>query len=369
MKFRRMTIVLTLVPLAALVVPLSWQHQTLRYPTASSPGTAVAEESDQGNRLPGIVAAAGFVEPVSDVVTVSASAAGRLDYLNVEEGQNLTAGAVVGEIENSDLKAELTSAEAELKIRQSELARLNAGARDQERGEAQAALRAAQATETFARVQLDRQKALVDKAVSRATLDQAQSDYDAAEAKRRALAEKLSLVEAPPRPEDVAIAEAQVQAAEARIASAKGLLEKTLIRSPMTGTVLRRYQKAGETMGLLPPTPIFQIADLSHLRVRAQVDEADVGRIEVGQKVFITADAYGNRRFPGHVSQVGLIMGRKNFRTDEPGERMDTNVLEAVIDLDPGVKMPVGLRVDVMFSERVDEARLTSTGTNDNHRD
>jgi HlyD family secretion protein len=293
------------------------------------------------------------------VITVSASAAGRLLYLKVEEGQSLHAGDIIGETENGDLKAGLAAAEADLKMRQSELARLNAGAREQERGQAGAALREAQATASLARIQLDRQqKLVVNKAVSQASLDQAQSDFEAADARRKALAEKLSLVEAPPRDEDIAIAQAQVDAAVAHIAAAQGMLDKTVIKSPIDGVVLRRYEKAGEMMALLPPTPIFEIADVSRLRVRAQIDEADVGRVALGQEVWVTADAYGQKRFRGHVSQVGLIMGPKKFRTDKPGERMDTNLLEAVVDLDPDVKMPIGLRVDVLFADQVSEAPL-----------
>ena len=360
MKLRNVVAALTLLPLVGLIIPLRLQHHGLRYPT-SAPGAAVAEEADNPARSARLIAAPGFVEPVSEVITVSASAAGRLLYLKAEEGQSLNKGDLVGEIENGDLKAELAAVEADLKIRQSELARLNAGAREQERGQAAAALREAQATASLARVQLDRQKLLVDKAISRATLDQAQGDFDAADARRKALAEKLSLVEAPPRPEDIAIAQAQVDAAVARIAAAQGLLDKTILKSPINGVVLRHYQKAGEMMALLPPTPIFEIADVSRLRVRAQIDEADVGRVAVGQEVWITADAYGNKRFRGHVSQVGLIMGPKNFRTDKPGEKMDTKLLESVVDLEPDVKMPIGLRVDVLFTDQVNEARMAPT--------
>jgi HlyD family secretion protein len=363
MKLRRFLAALTLAPLVALLIPLRLQHHNLRYPT-SEPGAAVAEQApDNPSHSARLIAAPGFVEPVSEMITVSASAVGRLLYLKTEEGQSLHEGEVVGEIENGDVRAELAAAEADLKIRQSELVRLNAGARDQERAQAAAGLREAQATATLTKVQLDRQKLLVDKAISRATLDQAQSDFDAADARRKALAEKLSLVEAPPRDEDIAIAQAQVDAAVARIAVAQGTLDKTIIKSPIDGVVLRRYQKPGEMMALLPPTPIYEIADMSQLRVRAQIDEADIGRVVVGQEVWITADAYGNRRFRGRVSQVGLMMGPKNFRTDKPGEKMDTKLLEAVVDLEPDVKMPIGLRVDVLFTPQVGEARTASSNT------
>lgn len=299
-----------------------------------------------------LVAAPGFVEPASETYVISASAFGRLITMKAEEGAKVAAGEVIAEIENSDLQSQLRIAEAELKVRDSELARLQAGARDQERSQAAAALREADATSSLARTELTRQTSLVGGgAVSQATLDRARSDFAAADARRALLAEKLSLIQAPPRSEDVAIAEARVEDAQAHIAEAKALIEKTMIRSPIDGVLLRRYARVGEMMSLQPPTLIAEIGDVSRLRVRAHVDEADVGRVAVGQEVWITADAYPNRRFRGRVAQVGDIMGDKRFRTDRPGERLDTKVLEALIDLEPRVKMPVGLRVDVLFDE------------------
>lgn len=60
----------------------------------------------------------------------------------------------------------------------------------------------------------------------------------------------------------------------------------------------------------------------------------------------MTADAYGQRKFWGHVVRVGEELGRKNIRTDEPSERVDTKILETLVELNPGADLPVGLRVD-----------------------
>ena len=76
------------------------------------------------------------------------------------------------------------------------------------------------------------------------------------------------------------------------------------------------------------------------------VDETDVDRVHVGQKAYVTADAYGKQKFWGHVVRVGEQLGPKNVRTDEPSERVDVKILETLVELDKGVELPVGLRVD-----------------------
>ena len=60
---------------------------------------------------------------------------------------------------------------------------------------------------------------------------------------------------------------------------------------------------------------------------------------------YVTAEAFGSRRFPGRVVRVGQVLGRKHFRTDEPTERVDTKILETLIQLDDGRELPIGLRV------------------------
>ena len=88
------------------------------------------------------------------------------------------------------------------------------------------------------------------------------------------------------------------------------------------------------------------------LRVRMDVDETDINKVRVGQKAYITADAFGDHKFWGHVVRVGEQLGPKNVRTDEPTERVDRKILETLVELDQGVKLPVGLRVDTYIVGR-----------------
>ena len=74
----------------------------------------------------------------------------------------------------------------------------------------------------------------------------------------------------------------------------------------------------------------------------------------MGQTVWVTADAFRDKRFRGTVAQIGVQLGRKNFRNDNPDERVDTKILEAMIDLEPGAQLPIGLPVDI----KADEAQI-----------
>jgi HlyD family secretion protein len=82
------------------------------------------------------------------------------------------------------------------------------------------------------------------------------------------------------------------------------------------------------------------------LRVRVDVDETDVSKVRLGQRAYVTADAYGKQKFWGRVVRVGQQLGPKNVRTDEPTEKVDTKILEILVELDGGLELPDGLRVD-----------------------
>lgn len=296
------------------------------------------------------VSAPGRVEPYSEERDLAATAVGKIVYVR-DEGEKIAAGDIVAEIDNADLVARLSAAEARITMRENELDRLNNGAREEERHEAEAAVAEAEAVRHFAEIDLQRTLPLAGKGfASMQALDRARADAASATAHTRLLAERLALLKAPPRPEDVAIAAANLAMAKADAAALKAEIEKTRLRSPIDGVVLRRYKTLGETVSYQPPTLIAKVGDVSKLRVRADVDEADVGRVATGQRVSVAADAYPGQRFMGTVTIVGLRLGQKEMRTDEPTEKLDTKVLQVLVDLDENIRLPIGLRVDVSFA-------------------
>ena len=102
------------------------------------------------------------------------------------------------------------------------------------------------------------------------------------------------------------------------------------------------------------------MADDSVLRVRLDVDESDVSKPRVGQRAYVTAEAYGTHKFWGHVIRVGRILGKKNVGTDEPSEHVDTKILETLMELEPGQQLPLGLRVDSFVESEREASRKSS---------
>jgi hypothetical protein len=82
------------------------------------------------------------------------------------------------------------------------------------------------------------------------------------------------------------------------------------------------------------------------LRVRVDVDETDVARPKAGDRAYFTAQAFGDQKFWGRVVRVGRLLGRKNVETNEPTEKLDTKILETLVELDGHPPLPAGLRVD-----------------------
>jgi HlyD family secretion protein len=330
---------------AAFLLSLSLTLYSARPHSGGRPQPAAAPPGPLSN----LVAGPGRVEPVSEDIKIGSELSGKLRSVNVEEGDSIRKGQVLAVLENDDYRAQVRSAEAEVGGKEATLRKVLNGARLQERSEAWSSVRAAQAVEENASSDMERrQKLYAAGVISREELDRYVREYNVAKAQYQESVERHSLVDDRAREEDVAFAQADLQLARARLADARAKYEKTLIRSPIDGTVLRKHHRNGESVSnsSTVPDPIVTIGDKNVLRVRVDVDETDVNRVRVGQKAYVTADAYGTRKFWGRVVRVGELLGPKNVRTDEPTERVDTKILETLVELDSGARLPMGLRVD-----------------------
>ncbi len=145
--------------------------------------------------------------------------------------------------------------------------------------------------------------------------------------------------------------------ARAHLEMAEALLNDMSIASPITGKVIAKYREAGESVKA--GIPILTIADVSAIRVRAEIDEDDVGRLALGLEASITSDAYPGRVFTGKVIEIGERVGKRAIKLEDPSKISDTKVLEAKIELPETVKsdlklgMTVDLKIDVVRRDRV----------------
>ena len=296
-----------------------------------------------------LIAGPGRVEPVSEDIKLGSELSGKLRSVNVEEGDPVHKGQVLALLENDDYRAGVLSAQAEVAAKEATLRKVVNGARTQERSEALSSVRAAQAVMENAHSEADRRQRLYAAGViSREEAERYAREYDVAKAQYQESVQRHSLVDDRAREEDIAFAQADLQLARARLQDAQAKYEKTLIKSPIDGVVLRKHHRGGESVSnsSTVPDPILTVGDTNVIRVRVDVDETDVNKVHVGQKAYVTADAYGKQRFWGKVVRVGELLGPKNVRTDQPNERVDTKILETLVELDPGGELPMGLRVD-----------------------
>ncbi len=258
-----------------------------------------------------------------------------LAAVRVREGQRIAAGETIALIACQDLEAELQVARATAESTRQSRQRLLRGSREEERRMAADALAEAEAVLKQTRLQAQRMAMLFDKGdVSKEALEKARRDVEVAEATWRAATNHQALVNAPPLPEETARADAEVSAAEQRIQSIAAKLGKCAVKAPLNGTVLKCYLKPGEAVSTVFPQPIISLADTSRLRVRAEVDERDVGRIYQGQRAVILSDTFPEKRYAGKVSRLGAVMGRKKVRTGDPAEKNDRDILEVLVDLE-----------------------------------
>jgi HlyD family secretion protein len=145
-------------------------------------------------------------------------------------------------------------------------------------------------------------------------------------------------------------AEAAYLSDAAALDEAKAVLEYATIKAPFRGTVLRKFKEVGEgatTNG--GPDPLFRIGDLSRLKVTAEVPERDIAALRVGQFAEVRTEAYPDDAFGATVSRVGLAIGRKNLRSDDPRARLDEKVLEVELSLAADARLKSGMTVDVVF--------------------
>ena len=304
----------------------------------------------------GWIAAPGRVEAASEEVRVSSELSGRLKIVNVEEGDRVESGQILAEIENADYLARVRTAEAALLEREADLRRTVNGARGEERREALAGKVAAEAVLDNSRKEAERRRNLEAKGViSRDEADRYDRAFRVAEAQNDQASEHFAFVDAEAREEERAKAAAQVESARAQLAEARAYYEKSFLRAPIDGVILRKLRHTGESVSTQFDSPVVTMADDSSLRVRLDVDETDVSKLAVGQVVYVSAEAYGGHRFTGKVIRVGGILGKKNVRTEEPSEHVDTKILETLVQLDPGQRLPLGLRVDGYLVDRASQ--------------
>ena len=299
------------------------------------------------------VAAEGKVEamPGFDVDVASGELNGKVQKILVREGETVEAGQLVAVLENADMQARVKAAEEQLAVARSKLQEVKSGARKEEILQAGAALEGANAVAEETKAQLHRYQELRRQGmVSAAALDEKERAYKAARARVVEAEQQKRLLEEGPKPETVRLYQEQAKLAAAELDYSRKLLEKTQVRSPIAGTVIRRYLDDGE--GITPEIPILAIADTRRIWVVAEVDETDIGRIQVGNASSISSSAYPGKVFEGRVLQIADYAGERRVRPSNPAVNLGLKVVQVKIGLKEPGPFKLGMTVDVKIFPR-----------------
>ena len=330
--------------------------------SVSEENAEVTEET----RLPPRVGALGRLEPEGEVVRVAGPPGERLGELLVAEGERVVAGQVLARLESyrerlaereyaaaqlqearARLEAETRFGQAQVEEARTRLSRLDEPQQLQIRSQ-EAVVERLRAELADAEANLARFQALWQEgAISQQELDQKallvrqrQEDLRAAEATLNQL--RLA------RERDLRNAQAQVQAAEAglkraqaqvqlgsltrNLELAEARLERTLIRAPRAGQVLKIHTRPGEVIAA--DQGILELGNTDQMMVVAEVYETDILRVRPGQGATISSRALAET-LRGRVERVGLQIGKKDVLNTDPAADVDARVVEVYIRLDP----------------------------------
>ena len=248
-------------------------------------GVTVTVEAIKARDLEAIVSASGKIQP-KRLVNISADTSGRVVNLAVNEGDRVSRGQFLLQIDPKSLRTRVDSGTASLQAAEGSLEQLR------------------QAVET-ARAQLEqtqktaaRQRELWDQQLTtREALEKAENDVRVAESALRE------------REKQVTAQAARIGQERAGLESARYDLSKVRIESPIDGIVTRRNIQEGETavIGTMnnAGTVLLTLADMSVIQAEVEVDETNIPHVQLGQQAKITVDALPDRTFKGHVTEIG----------------------------------------------------------------
>lgn len=335
----------------AISVLMNWAAPGVANQVAGLNVSAAHAADTAGPRPQWAASATGRIEPKDGEIRIDAQAPGKIVEVVAKSGDTVTSGDLLARLDDQDLFSKYAAAEAEVLVR------------EREREDEPAAKGP----------HLDKRKTEDAAAAAERALFQARQSFD--DTYRQSRSGKVT-------PEELTAARARLEAANEKFASEKAAydrvaakgdaplptrlesaltiarsdlsqieqaIERARIRAPGNGTVLNVWAKVGEIGEPSPETALVLFGDVSQLRVRAEVEERDVVKIRVGQRVVVRADAYPDREFEGVVTSMAPALGPPRMLTRGPRRPNDVEVLEVFATLNGQPPLLTGMRVDTFF--------------------
>ncbi|PKL51318.1 MAG: hypothetical protein CVV42_00265 [Candidatus Riflebacteria bacterium HGW-Riflebacteria-2] len=363
MKFKIILVILLLIFPIALI---GW------YMTSKSNGqrTFSTDKITVGN-IRNFISASGSLAAIT-TVEVGSQLSGNIEKLYADFNDEVKAGQLVAQLENStyraqllqaqanlenaratelgieaqakNLQASLLTAKAEIQVSRANIRKAEVAVEDSERNHRRI-------KELFERKLVaasDQDSALTTLESQKASLTATKAQLESSKAREMAIMAQFEALDA-----DRSGAKARIRQMEAQLSVAQINLDRTRIYSPIDGVVISRAVDEGQTVAASLQAPkLFVIAqDLKKMQIDTAVDEADIGVVKQGQKVTFTVDAYRNRSFKGVVDQVRLS-------PQETSNVVTYSVMVTVDNDDLALKPGMTANAEIITGEREGVLRL-----------
>jgi HlyD family secretion protein len=277
--------------------------------------TARATVESSGDPASGVVLSATGYIVAHHKIEANSKVTGRVAWIGVEKGDHVKEGQVLVRLEDQEFRAQYEQAAGAAESARAQLLQLEHGSRPEEIQQTDHNLSEAKATAANDKISLDRIKKLSDDGVmSRQALDDATAKYESSQQRAHSLEQSYQLAKLGPRAEEIARAKGALMQAEGQAAYAKSQLDATVIRAPITGTILDRSVEKGELLtGQFAATarPVFSLANLKDIQVELDIAQDDFARLGPKQKGIVTVDAFPDRTYHGVIAEISPEANRQ----------------------------------------------------------
>lgn len=278
-----------------------------------APEVEVVRASAPSSDVGGVVLSATGYIVAHHKINLNSKVTGRVNWIGVEKGDKVKEGQVLVRLEDDEFRAQYQQAVGAANNARAYLEELQNGSRPEEVQQSGNNLDEARATLANDKLTLDRTKDLANQGVlSKQALDDATAKYEADQQRVNSLEKGFQISKIGPRKEEIERARGALQQAQGQAAYAKSLLDATVIRAPVTGTILERAAEKGElvTSGFAstaeggPQGLVVSLADLNDLQVELDIAQDDFAKLGPKQKAVITVDAYPDRKYEGVIAEI-----------------------------------------------------------------
>jgi HlyD family secretion protein len=317
-----------------------------------------SNSSDAGST---VLSATGYIV-AHHTINVNSKVTGRLAWIGVEKGDKVKEGQVLVRLEDQEFRATYEQSKGAVDNARAYLEELQHGSRPEEIQQAQHNLDEARATLTNDKLTLDRTKELAGAGVvSKQQLDDATAKFEADQQRANSLEKAFQLAKIGPRSEELLRAQGALTQAQGQLDYAKSQLDATVIRAPVTGTILDRTAEKGELITAQfasaaaggPQGSVVSLADLNDLQVELDIAQADFARLSPAQKAIVTTDTYPDKQYDGQIAQIS-----------PEANRQKATVQVKVQVLNPGKYPEIQLRPEMNATVKflANEAPKSATG-------